>query len=76
MQHDRRFQFNLMARWLATDRLMVSAGMENVGGVAEVMWQATPALQLKAQAGFAAGLGFRTGIMEANALLGVNWMIR
>ena len=76
VQHDRRFQFNLMARWLATDRLMVSAGMENVGGVAEVMWQATPALQLKAQAGFAAGLGFRTGIMEAKALLGVNWMIR
>lgn len=76
LQRDNPFQFNLMARWLATDRLMVSAGMENVGGVAEVMWQATPAVQLKAQAGFAAGLGFRTGIMEANAQVGVNWMIR
>lgn len=75
-QSDKPFQFNIMARWLATDRLMISAGMENVGGVAEALWQATPALQLKAQAGFAAGLGFRTGIMEANALLGVNWMIR
>ena len=76
LQRDKPFQFDIMARWLATDRLMVSAGMENVGGVVEVMWQATPNLQLKAQGGIAAGVGFRTGMLETNALLGVNWMLR
>ena len=76
LQRDNPLQFNLMARWLATDRLMISAGMENVGGVAEVLWQATPDLQLKVQGGIAAGVGFRTGIMETNALLGVNWMLK
>ena len=65
-----------MARWLATDRLMISAGMENVGGVAEALWQVTPALQLKAQGGLSAGLGFRSGMYEARALVGMNWMIR
>lgn len=76
LQRDNPFQFNWMVRWLATDKLMVSAGMENVGGVAEVMWQATPSLQLKVQGGLAAGIGFRTGALETNALAGVNWMIR
>ncbi len=75
-QRDNPFQFNFMARWLATDKLMISAGMENVGGVAEVMWQATPNLQLKVQGGLAAGVGFRTGVLETNAQVGVNWMIR
>jgi hypothetical protein len=65
-----------MARWLAADKLMVSFGMENVGGVAEVMWQATPTLQLKAQGGIAAGIGPRDGILETNALVGFNWMMR
>ena len=76
LQRDKPFQFNIMARWLATDRLMVSAGMENVGGTAEVLWQATPTLQLKAQGGLAAGVGFRTGMLETNALVGINWMLR
>lgn len=76
LQRDKPFQFNIMARWLATDRLMVSAGMENVGGTAEVLWQATPTLQLKAQGGLAAGVGFRTGMLETNALLGINWMLK
>lgn len=76
LQRDKPFQFNIMARWLATDRLMVSAGMENVGGVAEVLWQATPTLQLKAQGGLAAGVGFRTGMLETNALMGINWMLK
>lgn len=76
LQRDKPFQFYWMARWLATDRLMVSAGMENVGGVAEVMWQATPDLQLKVQGGLAAGVGFRTGMLENRALVGINWMLR
>ncbi len=75
-QSDNPFQFNFMARWLATDRLMISAGMENVGGVAEALWQVTPNLQLKAQGGLAAGLGLRHGMLETNALLGINWMLR
>ena len=75
-QSDKPFQFNIMARWLATDKLMVSFGMENVGGTAEVLWQATPNLQIKAQGGLAAGLGFRQGVLETNALLGINWMLR
>lgn len=76
LQRDKPFQFYWMARWLATDRLMVSAGMENVGGVSEVMWQATPTLQFKAQGGLAAGVGFRRGMLETNALLGINWILR
>ena len=76
LQRDNPLQFNLMARWLVTDHLMISAGMENVGGVAEVLWQATPDLQLKLQGGLAAGVGFRTGMLETTALLGVTWMIR
>lgn len=76
LQRDNPLQFNLMARWLATDRLMVSAGMENVGGVAEVLWQTTPTLQLKAQVGLSAGMGFRSGITETSALLGINWMLK
>ena len=75
-QSDKPFQFNIMARWLATDKLMVSFGMENVGGTAEVLWQATPNLQIKAQGGLAAGLGFRQGVLETNALVGLNWMLR
>ena len=75
-QSDKPFQFNIMARWLATDKLMVSFGMENVGGTAEVLWQATPNLQIKAQGGLAAGIGFRQGILETNALVGFNWMLR
>ena len=75
-QSDKPFQFNIMARWLATDKLMVSFGMENIGGTAEVLWQATPNLQIKAQGGLAAGLGFRQGIVETNALVGLNWMLK
>ena len=75
-QSDKPFQFNIMARWLATDKLMVSFGMENVGGTAEVLWQATPNLQIKAHGGLAAGLDFRQGILETNALVGFNWMLR
>ena len=75
-QSDKPFQFNIMARCLATDKLMVSFGMENVGGAAEVLWQATPNLQIKAQGGLAAGIGFRQGILETNALMGFNWMLR
>ncbi len=75
-QSDNPFQFNIMARWLATDKLMVSFGMENVGGTAEVLWQVTPNLQIKAQGGLAAGIGFRQGILETNALVGFNWMLR
>ena len=75
-QSDNPFQFNIMARWLATEKLMVSFGMENVGGTAEVLWQATPNLQIKAQGGLAAGIGFRQGILETNALVGFNWMLR
>ena len=76
LQRDNPLQFNLMARWLATDKLMISAGMENMGGKAEVLWQATPTLQIKVQGGIAGGVGFRTGMLETNALLGVNWMLR
>ena len=75
-QRDKPFQFDIMARWLANDRLLVSFGMENLGGKAEVMWQATPTLQLKAQGGFAAGFGMNQGVMETNALVGVNWMLQ
>ena len=76
LQRENPLQFNLMARWLATDRVMISAGMENMGGKAEVLWQATPNLQIKVQGGIAGGIGLRTGMLETNALLGVNWMLR
>lgn len=77
-QSDKPFQFNIMARWLATDKLMVSFGMENVGGTAEVLWQATPNLQIKAQCGLAAGFIMQQsmGTLETNALVGFNWMLR
>lgn len=72
------FDYSLMARWLATDRLLVGFGIDNGYGRAELTWQAAPALQLRAAAGLSIGegLGFIDQIVDANATLGVSWMIK
>lgn len=70
------WQYSIMARWLATNRLMIGFGLEDMGGRGEVMWQATENLQLRAQFNVTAGFSRTDGILESSALLGINWMLR
>ena len=68
--------YSLMARFLPTDRLMLGAGIDNGNGRFEALFQATPALQLKAQAMVATGLGADLHTTATYALVGIGWMIK
>ena len=75
---------SVFARWLATDRLLLSAGFSTPGwaeifkGVFEVRYLATPNLQLTLQGGLSvgSGIGFVRSTVETNLLAGVSWMIK
>lgn len=75
---------SVFARWLATDRLLLSAGFSTPGwaeifkGVFEVRYLATPNLQLTLQGGLSvgSGIGFVRSTVETNLLAGVGWMIK
>lgn len=75
---------SVFARWLATDRLLLSAGFSTPGwveifkGVFEVRYLATPNLQLTLQGGLSggSGLGAVSSTVETNLLAGVSWMIK
>lgn len=68
--------FSLGARWLATDRLMLGALVENYGGRLEATFQASPALQLTASAAYHQGYDFYDGHSALDARLGVAWRIK
>lgn len=70
------FDYSVMLRWLPTDRLMLGAGIDDNYGLFEVLWQATPALQVKAQAGVSGGVGLGSGMFYSYANAGINWMIK
>ena len=75
---------SVFARWLATDRLLLSAGFSTPGwaeifkGVFEVRYLATSNLQLTLQGGLSggSGMGFVRSTVETNLLAGVGWMIK
>jgi hypothetical protein len=75
---------SVFARWLATDRLLLSAGFSTPGwaeifkGVFELRYLATPNLQLTLQGGLSggSGMGFDRSTFETNLLAGVSWMLK
>ena len=69
-------RYSLFARWLTTDRLLFSAGVENGDGRLEMLYQAKPDLQLSAQAGISATAGLEMGMLQTHAAVGVNWMLK
>ena len=74
--------FALFGRWMATDRLMLSAGASNINsagrfaGSFEARWQARPNLQLVGQAGVSGSKGDLGSDVQFNTLVGLSWMIR
>ncbi|MBR1833992.1 MAG: hypothetical protein IJ785_00565 [Bacteroidales bacterium] len=76
--------FSLYARWLATDRLLLSAGFNTATwsapftGTFEARYLALPNLQLTLQAGASGGatLGVWSRSLQTHALAGVCWMIK
>ena len=76
--------FSLFARWLATDRLLLSAGFstsswsEPFRGVFEARYLVSPDLQLTLQGGVSGGssLGIWSGSLRTHALAGVSWMLK
>ena len=69
-------RYSLFARWLATDRMLLSAGVENDECRLEMLYQAKPDLQLGVQAGINAGMGFGFGMLQTFSMVGVNWMLK
>lgn len=76
--------FSLFARWLATDRLLLSAGFstsswaETFRGVFEARYLVSPDLQLTLQGGVSggSGLGIWNGDIQTDLLAGVSWMLK
>lgn len=69
-------RYSLFTRWLATDRLLFSAGVENGEGRLEMLYQVKPDLQLSAHAAVSAIAGFEMGMLQTYAAVGVNWMLK
>ncbi len=66
----------LQARWLATDRLMLGAGIDEDGWNLSGLYQVTPDLQLSLKGRYSLISNFTRGISDAHAFVGINWMIR
>jgi len=73
---DRPFRLALFARWLPNERWMFSAGLDNLQGRAEAMWQVNDRLQLKAQVCVDGGTGAAYSATSVYGLAGFNWTIR
>ena len=73
---DRPFRLTLFARWLPTERWMFSAGLDNLQGRLEALWQTNDRLQLKAQVCVDGGTGTDYSTTSIYGLVGFNWMIR
>ncbi len=68
--------YSLFGRWLPSERMMLSVGVEDGWGIAELRWQASDALQLKAQASIDGGIGAELGMLQTFAVAGFSWMIK
>lgn len=74
--------FSLFGRWLATDRLMLSAGGSNINsagrlaGSFEAHWQVRHNLQLVGLVGMSGSKGDLGSDVQFNTLARINWMIR
>ena len=73
---DRPFRLTLFARWLPNERWMFSAGLDNLQGRLEALWQTGSNLQLKAQVCVDGGTGTDYSTTSIYGLVGFNWMIR
>lgn len=73
---DRPFRLTLFARWLPNERWMFSAGLDNLQGRLEALWQTNDRLQLKAQVCVDGGTGTDYSTTSIYGLVGFNWMIR
>lgn len=74
--NDRPFRLTLFARWLPNERWMFSAGLDNLQGRLEALWQTNDRLQLKAQVCVDGGKGSSYSAFNTYGLVGFNWMIR
>ena len=75
------FLYSVAARWVASDRLMLGIVVAdrylNSGCGLEVLYQATPTLQLGAKANFSGIFdGFSAPVNNFNATVGINWMLK
>jgi len=66
----------LQARWLATDRLMLGAGIDEDGWNLSCLYQVSPDLQLSFKGRYSLISNVTRGVSDAHAFVGVNWMIR
>lgn len=66
----------LQARWLATDRLMLGAGIDEDGWNLSCLYQVLPDLQLSFKGRYSLISNVTRGVSDAHAFVGVNWMIR
>lgn len=73
---DRPFRMTLFARWLPNERWMFSAGLDNLQGRLEALWQTNDRLQLKAQMCVDGGTGTDYSATGLHGLVGFNWIIR
>ena len=73
---DQPFRLTLFARWLPGERWMFSAGLDNLQGRLEALWQANDRLQLKAQVCASGGGSYAYSALSIYGLVGFNWMIR
>ncbi len=77
-QREWKWNYTVMARWLATDRLLLGLGVENLCCRAEVLWQALPSLQVKAGGVVGASYDetYAGTLVEGSLMVGVDWMIK
>ena len=73
---DRPFRMTVFARWLPNERWMFSAGLDNLQGRLEALWQTNDRLQLKAQVCVDGGMASNYSAFNIYGLVGFNWMIR
>lgn len=74
---DRPFRLTLFAHWLPNERWMFGAGLDNLQGRLEALWQTSDRLQLKTQVCFYGGnKTYAYSSFSAYGLIGFNWMIR
>lgn len=73
---DQPFRLTLFAHWLPNERWMFSAGLDNLQGRLEALWQTNDRLQLKAQVCVDGGTGTDYSTTSIYGLVGFNWMIR
>ena len=73
---DLGLRYSLFVHWLATDRLLIGAGVNNDGADLSALIQATPNLQISLRGRYSMGYAMYNGYLhEIHALAGINWTI-